>query len=96
MGLVSSGRVQRRLNSSNSDAKNQQPEQQKKETVHHLTPEEGAEIEEEIKKCDGTPGSPEQEQGSPISEVSRSQFNLSFFTFDLGFSFLFCFLPGFV
>lgn len=58
---------QRRLNSSNSDPGNE-PEQ-KKETVHHLTPEEGAEIEEGIKKSEGTPGSPEQEQGSPISEV---------------------------
>lgn len=64
--LGSLDKQQRRLNSSNSDPGNQ-PEQ--KETVHHLTPEEGAEIEEGIKKSEGTPGSPEQEQGSPISEV---------------------------
>ena len=59
------------MNSSSSsgsgDGKKQQPEEQ---PAHHLTAEEGAAIEDRIEKAEGKPSTVEEEQGSPISEVS--------------------------
>ncbi|KAJ9272430.1 hypothetical protein DTO212C5_1615 [Paecilomyces variotii] len=73
-GLASSGRAQRRMNSSNSGAKDQAQEQPKGPTQDPLphVNEEAAAIDKILsgKKCDGSaPGSPEMEHGSPVEEI---------------------------
>ena len=69
IGLSVSTRQQRRMNSSKSDSGDQSEPQN--ESAHYFSPEEAAEVEEKVKKSDeGVPGSPEEQQGSPISEVS--------------------------
>ena len=61
---------QRRMNSSSSSGYGN-GKQQEEEPPHHLTSEEGAAIEDRIQKAEGKPSTVEEEQGSPISEVSR-------------------------
>lgn len=66
--------VQKRWNSSKDGSKNIQPDEQKFPTQDPLpsVPEEAAEISrimEKEKSCDGTPSSPELEQGSPVEQI---------------------------
>ena len=67
-GLSASVRGQRRCNSSGSDGQDR-PKGPTEDPLPHVS-EEAAEVSKIMdKKCDGTPASPELEQGSPISEV---------------------------
>ncbi|KAJ5636676.1 uncharacterized protein N7484_009989 [Penicillium longicatenatum] len=66
--------VQKRWNSSNNGSKNIQPDEQKFPTQDPLpsVTEEAAEtsrIMEKEKSCDGTPSSPELEQGTPVEQI---------------------------
>ena len=68
-GLSASVRVQRRCNSSGSDGKDR-AKGPTEDPLPHVS-EEAAEVSKIMdKKCDGTPASPELEQGTPVSEVS--------------------------
>ncbi|KAL4907265.1 hypothetical protein BDW74DRAFT_122420 [Aspergillus multicolor] len=63
--------VQRRWNSSDKSKKELAEEQRKAESMPHVS-EEAAEINNIMnkeKRCDGTPSSPELEQGTPVSEI---------------------------
>ncbi|KAI9368534.1 hypothetical protein BJX61DRAFT_546431, partial [Aspergillus egyptiacus] len=61
--------VQQRWNSSNSNDKPLEDVQRQAESMPHVS-EEAAEISKIMdKKCDGTPASPELEQGTPVSEI---------------------------
>lgn len=73
--LPSSARVERRMNSSTSGAKD--GERQSKDQLPHVS-EEAAAIGKIMgeKRCDGTPATPELEQGTPVSEVSFLSFIL--------------------
>lgn len=53
------------MNSTNNDSKERGQQQQ-----HGLTPEEGEKIEEDVERLEGKPSTVEEEQGSPVSEVS--------------------------
>ncbi|GLA24083.1 low-affinity phosphate transporter [Aspergillus niger] len=67
-GLSASVRGQRRCNSSGSDGQDR-PKGPTEDPLPHVS-EEAAEVSKIMdKKCDGTPASPELEQGSPISEI---------------------------
>lgn len=70
-GLSSSTSMQKRYNSSASGGDNsERPKAPTEDPLPHVS-EEAAEISKIMdKKCDGTPASPELEQGTPISEVS--------------------------
>lgn len=66
--------VQQRWNSSKGDSKNIQPDEQKFPTQDPLpsVTEEAAQtsqIMEKEKSCDGTPSSPELEQGTPVEQI---------------------------
>ncbi|KAJ5526759.1 hypothetical protein N7513_010918 [Penicillium frequentans] len=66
--------VQKRWNSSKDGSKNIQPDEQQFPTQDPLpsVPEEAAEISrimEKEKSCDGTPSSPELEQGTPVEQI---------------------------
>lgn len=67
IGLVPSGKTQRRFNSSKPDSKDRSDQ---KEAERHPTAEKGAELEEGIRRSEGIAGTPEEVHGSPISEVS--------------------------
>ena len=69
-----SASVQQRWNSSKGDSKNIQPDEQKFPTQDPLpsVTEEAAQtsqIMEKEKSCDGTPSSPELEQGTPVEQI---------------------------
>ncbi|KAF5860761.1 low-affinity phosphate transporter [Aspergillus alliaceus] len=68
--LSSSTRMHRRWNSSNSGGRGpERPKGPTEDPLPHVS-EEAAEIAKIMdKKCDGTPASPELEQGTPISEI---------------------------
>ncbi|OOF97206.1 hypothetical protein ASPCADRAFT_206029 [Aspergillus carbonarius ITEM 5010] len=67
-GLSASVRVQRRCNSSGSDGKDR-AKGPTEDPLPHVS-EEAAEVSKIMdKKCDGTPASPELEQGTPVSEI---------------------------
>ncbi|KAL4866890.1 hypothetical protein BDV12DRAFT_187090 [Aspergillus spectabilis] len=72
LGLQSSIGAQRRCNSSGADEKKKIEEAQRAaEPMPHVS-EEAAEINkimDKEKRCDGTPSSPELEQGTPVSEI---------------------------
>ncbi|KAF7619119.1 SPX domain-containing protein [Aspergillus oryzae] len=69
-GLSSSTPMQKRYNSSASGGDNsERPKAPTEDPLPHVS-EEAAEISKIMdKKCDGTPASPELEQGTPISEI---------------------------
>ncbi|KAK6832686.1 hypothetical protein RU639_004362 [Aspergillus parasiticus] len=69
-GLLSSTPMQKRCNSSASGGDNsERPKAPTEDPLPHVS-EEAAEISKIMdKKCDGTPASPELEQGTPISEI---------------------------
>ncbi|PWY85382.1 plasma membrane phosphate transporter Pho87 [Aspergillus eucalypticola CBS 122712] len=67
-GLSASVRTQRRCSSSGSDGQDR-PKGPTEDPLPHVS-EEAAEVSKIMdKKCDGTPASPELEQGTPISEI---------------------------